>query len=236
MPSPTPSPCHWESFSARYARDTNPQRPPPEPSRPTATRTGQRARTSVLDSDSCRRPVTSSRGPGGGCLDGGRVSWHFSLRHLPKVRPFPAPTYRWRGPRACGEICPMPFSPTDEQAAALEAFRSGSHLAIQAGCRHRKNVHARLSRGADAAAAWALPRLQSRHRSGRRHPFSVDGPVQDGPLTGLRRPRTPLPRPPQRPSAARLADRAGPGPARPCRYRPGGADRRQRSPTPPCGR
>ncbi|MEU5777411.1 UvrD-helicase domain-containing protein [Streptomyces venezuelae] len=27
----------------------------------------------------------------------------------------------------------MPFSPTDEQAAALEAFRSGSHLAIQAG-------------------------------------------------------------------------------------------------------
>ncbi|MCX4735079.1 UvrD-helicase domain-containing protein [Streptomyces sp. NBC_01363] len=27
----------------------------------------------------------------------------------------------------------MPFSPTDEQAAALEAFRSGGHLAIQAG-------------------------------------------------------------------------------------------------------
>ncbi|MFB7648061.1 UvrD-helicase domain-containing protein [Streptomyces sp. NPDC056084] len=27
----------------------------------------------------------------------------------------------------------MPFSPTDEQTAALEAFRSGSHLAVQAG-------------------------------------------------------------------------------------------------------
>lgn len=27
----------------------------------------------------------------------------------------------------------MPFSPTDEQTAVLEAFRSGSHLAIQAG-------------------------------------------------------------------------------------------------------
>lgn len=78
--------------------------------------------------------------------------------------------------------------------------------------RHRQNLHPRPPRRSHTRPPRPLPRLQPRHRPGRRLAFPCHRPVQDRPLPGLRRPRSPLPRTPQQPPQTRLESRRGPRP------------------------
>ena len=101
------------------------------------------------------------------------------------------------------------MKPTDEQAAAADAFHAGDHLRPAGRRRHREDHHPRPPRPHHHPPR-PLPRLQPGHRPGRRHPLPDHRPVQDRPRPCLRGHRPPLHPPPERTPPPGLADRPGP--------------------------